>query len=146
MAGHGGSSAGSYLADPTSPIPSHCASVVTTSTVRVNSICCVVLRGCMPSIFHSFNEVVSQNERKCGSFTTNKLLCMFKNQNFVRLNKDESTGMLFIKWFADIKCVLQKHAPVFGLLKLLRKLCEWECLAVDHCMGIVYILMFSCSD
>ena len=26
MVGHGGSSAGSYLADPTSTIPSHCAS------------------------------------------------------------------------------------------------------------------------
>ena len=39
MVGHGGSSAGSYLADPTSPIPSHCASVVVTSTVRVNSCC-----------------------------------------------------------------------------------------------------------
>ena len=36
MAGHGGSSAGSYLADPTSPIPSHCASIVATNTVRVN--------------------------------------------------------------------------------------------------------------
>ena len=38
MVGHGGSSAGSYLADPTSPIPSHCASIVVTSTLRVNSI------------------------------------------------------------------------------------------------------------
>ena len=38
MVGHGGSSAGSYLADPTSPIPSHCASIVVTSTVRVNLI------------------------------------------------------------------------------------------------------------
>ena len=37
MVGHGGSSAGSYLADPTSPIPSHCASIVATSTVRVNT-------------------------------------------------------------------------------------------------------------
>ena len=37
MVGHGGSSAGSYLAGPTSPIPSHCASTVTTSTVRVHS-------------------------------------------------------------------------------------------------------------
>ena len=36
MGGHGGSSAGSYLADPTSPIPSHCVSIVTTSTLRVN--------------------------------------------------------------------------------------------------------------
>ena len=35
MVGHGESSAGSYLADPTSPIPSHCASIVTTSSVRV---------------------------------------------------------------------------------------------------------------
>ena len=40
MVGHGGSSAGSYLADPTSPIPSHCASIVATSTVRVNCISC----------------------------------------------------------------------------------------------------------
>ena len=37
MVGHGGSSAGSYLADPTSPIPSHCASIVVTSTVRVKN-------------------------------------------------------------------------------------------------------------
>ena len=37
MVGHGGSSAGSYLADPSSPIPSHCASIVVTSTVRVNT-------------------------------------------------------------------------------------------------------------
>ena len=36
MVGHGGSSAGSYLANPTSPIPSHCASIVVTSTLRVN--------------------------------------------------------------------------------------------------------------
>ena len=35
MVGHGGSSAGSYLADPTSPIPSHCVSIVATSTLRV---------------------------------------------------------------------------------------------------------------
>ena len=35
MVGHGGSSAGSYLANPTSPIPSHCASIAATSTLRV---------------------------------------------------------------------------------------------------------------
>ena len=35
MVGHRGSSAGLYLADPTCPIPSHCASIVMTSTVRV---------------------------------------------------------------------------------------------------------------
>ena len=38
MVGHGGSSAGSYLADPTSPFPSHCASIVVTSTLRVNNV------------------------------------------------------------------------------------------------------------
>ena len=35
MVGHGRSCASSYLANPTSPIPSHCASIVVTSTVRV---------------------------------------------------------------------------------------------------------------
>ena len=38
MVGHGGSSAGSYLADPTSPIPSHCASIVATSTLRIKGL------------------------------------------------------------------------------------------------------------
>ena len=42
MVGHGGSSAGSYFADPTSPIPSHCASIVTTSTVRVKILACMI--------------------------------------------------------------------------------------------------------
>ena len=37
MVEHGGSSAGSYLTDPTSPIPSHCASIVVTSTLRVKA-------------------------------------------------------------------------------------------------------------
>ena len=36
MVRHGGSSADSYLADPTSPISSHSASIVVTSTLRVN--------------------------------------------------------------------------------------------------------------
>ena len=43
MVGHGGSSAGSYLADPTSPISSHCASIVVTSTLRVNMEHCHVV-------------------------------------------------------------------------------------------------------
>ena len=38
MVGHGGSSAGSYLTDPTSPIPSHCASIVVTITLRVKVV------------------------------------------------------------------------------------------------------------
>ena len=37
MVGHLGSSAGSYIAYPTSPIPSHCATIVTTSTLRVDT-------------------------------------------------------------------------------------------------------------
>ena len=36
MVGHGGSSASSYLADPTSPIPSHCASIIATGTLIAN--------------------------------------------------------------------------------------------------------------
>ena len=36
MVGYEGSSAGSYLVDLTCPIPSHCASIVATSTLRVN--------------------------------------------------------------------------------------------------------------
>ena len=38
MLGHGGSSAGSYLADPTSPIPSHCAVIILLKSVPVNQL------------------------------------------------------------------------------------------------------------
>ena len=39
MVGHGESSASSYLTDPTSPIPYHCASIVVTSTLSVKNEC-----------------------------------------------------------------------------------------------------------
>ena len=35
---HGGSSAGSYLADPTSPIPSHCAVIILFQSVAVHQL------------------------------------------------------------------------------------------------------------
>ena len=38
MLGHGGSSAGSYLADPTSPIPSHCAVITLFQSVSVHQL------------------------------------------------------------------------------------------------------------
>ena len=38
MVGHGVSSAGSYLADPTSPIPSHCAVIILVKGVPVHSV------------------------------------------------------------------------------------------------------------
>ena len=44
MVGHGGSTVGSYLTDHTSPIASHCASIVMTTTLRVNHFCFLKLR------------------------------------------------------------------------------------------------------
>ena len=38
MLRHGGSSAGSYLADPTSPIPSHCAVIILFQSVAVHQL------------------------------------------------------------------------------------------------------------
>ena len=52
MVGHGGSSAGSYLADPTSPIPSHCASIVVTSTVRVKNTIIICSSGITWELLH----------------------------------------------------------------------------------------------
>ena len=36
MVGYGGSSAGSYLTDPTSPMPSHCAVIIQFKIVSVH--------------------------------------------------------------------------------------------------------------
>ena len=56
MVGHGGSSASLYLADRISPIPSHCASIVATSTVRVNKQGSwgVVYRAGLEDFFYAF--------------------------------------------------------------------------------------------
>ena len=57
MVRQGGSSAGSYLADPTSPIPFHCASIVATSTVIVKihawtvyMLVCTVVNNDLPDL------------------------------------------------------------------------------------------------
>ena len=44
MVGHGGSSAGSYLADPTSPIPSHCAVIILFKSVPVHQLSWLALK------------------------------------------------------------------------------------------------------
>ena len=44
MVGHGGSSAGSYLADPTTPIPSHCAVIILFKSVSVHQLSCLALK------------------------------------------------------------------------------------------------------
>ena len=44
MVGHGGSSAGSYLADPTSPIPSHCVAIILFQSVPVHQLSLLALQ------------------------------------------------------------------------------------------------------
>ena len=44
MVGHGGSSAGSYFADPTSPIPSHCAVIILFKSVAVHQLSWLALK------------------------------------------------------------------------------------------------------
>ena len=77
MVGHGGSSAGSYLADPTSPIPSHCASIVVTSTLRVNMMwlhalfflqftCCSLCTVFVYRLFHVFTVFAWEAYEKGG--------------------------------------------------------------------------------
>ena len=91
MVGHGGSSAGSYLADPTSPIPSHCASIVVTSTLRVNydlqfsiivhgnvNICVFLFAGFIPK--KALNFPLSETCRKSCLFTGAVLIEVLTNE------------------------------------------------------------------
>ena len=65
MVGHGESSAGSYLADPTSPIPSLCASIVVTSTLRVNFyLMCNLIQLMVIFILYFDFENVQKSSRK----------------------------------------------------------------------------------
>ena len=70
MVGHGGSSAGSYLADPTSPIPSHCASIVATSTLRVNHLLISVPKQHHTNQYNSFIGLISLDTNNGHSILT----------------------------------------------------------------------------
>ena len=70
MVGHGGSSASLYLADPTSPIPSHCAPIVVTSTLRVNLVflsSAASMRLCMGSRRGFIIRMKVGNSLPCGA-------------------------------------------------------------------------------
>ena len=117
MVGHGGSSAGAYLADPTSRIPSHCASIVVTSTLRVNSSANgrsdqwsqeyywfpVVVIHC-PSVYCPVPTFVSNRYSSFSSYTI--ILIFFKTRETGRIvvpcNK---AGIpLFFKFQISLKC------------------------------------------
>ena len=66
MVGHGGSSVGSYLANPTSPIPSHCASIVATSTLRVNID--IISEGLIVGYLDVFQIISAQKLVKSGNY------------------------------------------------------------------------------
>ena len=66
MVGHGESSAGSYLVDPTSPISSHCASIVATSTLRVKfDTICVYLAACECNMYGSEGTTCDDATGQC---------------------------------------------------------------------------------
>ena len=71
MVGHGGSSAGSYLADPTSPILSHCASIIVTSTLRVKSV----------KVAAKYLHVLTFCKSKRISFFSDMILCHFMQKD-----------------------------------------------------------------
>ena len=70
MVGHGGSSASSYLADPTSPIPSHCASIVVTSTLRVNLIHVHIICIACISVDGTSGNLDDADTSTCDPYTT----------------------------------------------------------------------------
>ena len=126
MVGHGGSSAGSYLADPTSPIPSHCASIVATSTVRVEAMlyCICTLNEhesyCIFSRVHDFkwhgSDPNSKGHMIAGLNTLQQLPCIadqfYYNVREVRTNDDT---MLTVKLmiFYQLKDIITMVRDIF---------------------------------
>ena len=76
MVGHGGSSAGSYLADPTSPIPSHCASIVATSALRVKTKFWVISRWVGWCWLERACQCEDRADRRCGCLSRRLPSCV----------------------------------------------------------------------
>ena len=113
MVGHGGSSAGSYLADPTFPIPSHFASVVTNSTLRVKILCpCVVFSYRLMNILPFASGEHSDWERSLAALTAleRSQWAKIRNKYFTSgINKESITAIesaAFHVSYCDIPKVL----------------------------------------
>ena len=102
MVGHGGSSAGSYLADPTSPIPSHCASVVATSSLRVKTVLWCVVFGrlwlCTFTLAVSFGAVLLLPL----SIVANEALIMFPQSYYFQW---VNSSLIHGEWFVNTMTV-----------------------------------------
>ena len=109
MVGHGGSSVGLYLADPTSPIPSHCASIVATSTLRDKFLFWILPNNGDPYSVH--NDIVCKSHSKPERSMTS-LMIGRRNQSGVIQFK---CGLLFHgKWrnFAEGTCTLGADSDI----------------------------------
>ena len=108
MVGHGESSAGSYLADPTSPIPSHCASIVVTSTVRVINT----------AVFLKLQSMVSIERYYFLRSSLEMYTCILKNHSFcfpVKFSGLDSVHFTFrVLKLTQIHCY---HWPLQGNIK-----------------------------
>ena len=97
--GHGGNSAGSYLANATSPIPSHCTSIVVTSTVRVNfwNLCGVptITDNNLNSFFLQLHTV----KLKSNMFLEPQQMVEYSNKEQSYTN---FLNLLFLRLFADL--------------------------------------------
>ena len=106
MVRHGGSSAGSYLADPTSPIPSHCASIVVTSTVRVKR---ATLQG-WAVLFHIAILLIKHTGRKetvnacgyLGSFLTRRFTWKFLSVAIKDASRTLSSRVSRFSWLCHV--------------------------------------------
>ena len=65
MVGHGGSSAGSYLADPTSPIPSHCVVIILFKCVAVHQSSWLALKVLMIDDWNGVSNKAAQGLSLC---------------------------------------------------------------------------------
>ena len=122
MVGHGLSSAGSYLADPTSPIPSHCASIVATSTVRVNRcimcqcVCMLVNYIYLLLKCHISKFVFSSIERNCCACVIVYLyfiyysLIVFCTVLYI-VPLDSSIVLRYIQYFLMVFCIALYVVP-----------------------------------
>ena len=124
MVGHGGSSASSYLADLTSPIPSHCVSIVATSTLRVNVIITAIVR-CITVNFDYFSKTASRSTDYVVEPTTSEKTPLLESGHTSRYGQaDEVPAPKKQKGSPSLFIALSK---VYGLTLFRAHLCKLVC-------------------
>ena len=135
MVGHGGSSASSYLADPTSPIPSHCAVIILFKSVAVHQLSWLALKELRTSLYHDRSQTLNQMRRSDQNWPESPRLAPFGRDIPMILRKSDEATVSSAYVVATAMSIAFKLLSSVAYLVIKYYRCFVSCVHCPSCWG-----------